>query len=235
MPSRMSKYNDDLPMSRTNRNQSLYQELNEINLENFNVDNNTTVLNEYDENIDITKLKKILDNKYNEAPRQSIQLEEDDEEEVEREITKEYDINTILNKAREENPLSYEEEKSKKIRDTQYDILKKLELEDEEELEKTNLLDLINTININETKIQTDMELFKDLKSEEKEEVTEQIKKPDIQEQTFFSSSTKFNVRDFEESSGEKCKKRNLFSEILVTLILVAFLIGIFIFIKSLI
>ena len=38
------------------------------------------------------------------------------------------DINSILEAARQEKEVDYEEERLKKVRDTQYDILKNLEL-----------------------------------------------------------------------------------------------------------
>lgn len=96
---------------------------------------------------------------------------------IELEQTKEYDINAILEKAREEKEVNYEKERLKKVRDTQYDILKNLDFEEEKELEpkasdsktKDELLELINTITENElqkTKLDP-LDILSDLKGDE--------------------------------------------------------------------
>ncbi len=241
MTSRMSKYEDSPEeiLSRSQRNEKLYQELNKQELGNFEVESNAVVLHgDYDEEIDISKLKEILDDKYKDAPRKSIRLEVTEEIQSIKEETKEYDINTILSKAREEQPLSYEEVRKKRVRDTQYDILNSLQIEEEAE-EKTDLMELINTINLNEQKT-SEGDLFDDLKETfaiDKEvltEANETFTKEETLEQTFFSKSTQFNPSDFEEEDSNTKKDRSIFNEIIIVLILLAFLGGLFIFIKSL-
>ena len=134
MSSRMNKYYDEpedsfVPSSRFQRNEELYREINKSELNNFSVKSNATILGENDNEIDVEKIKKILDTKYNETPkRKSIRLEDETSTEEEIEITKEYDINVILEKAKEEKKDNYEEERLKKLRDTQFNILKNLNL-----------------------------------------------------------------------------------------------------------
>ncbi len=276
MDSRMSKYNVDENdnLSRVKKNDDLYKNLNKNDLDNYNVYNNTAIIGENKKNqIDIENLKKILDTRYKEVPkRKSIRLEDPEETyEKDLEITKEYDINSILNKAKSEKVTTYEEERVKKIRDTQYDILQKLDVEKEDPKEEKNenLLNLINTISINETKQNTDeLDLLSSLKGDDKTEVlkpmeketsnevisksldevkneqneitkliksteekTAALKSNDIEE-NFYTASTKFAKKDFEKLDIED-GKRSIVTEIIVVIILLAFIVGLFIFFKS--
>ena len=174
MDSRMNKYSEKDNMSRVSRNHQLYQEINDSELDSFSVKSNATVIGNQEPEIDIEKIKKILDTKYNEAPkRRSIRVEPREEESklVDDTPTKEYDLNVILEKAKGEKSETYEEARAKKLRNTQFDILNNLKIDntkyvDEEdgasqyETEKTemnkaeeDLMGLINTITINEAKI----------------------------------------------------------------------------------
>ncbi len=169
MSSRMNKYyeNDEGQNSRFQKNASLYQQISKNELNNFEVKSNATILGDNKNEIDVEKIKKILDTKYNESPRrQSLRMEEKNDELEEKEPTKEYDINVVLEKAKEQKVDNYEEERLKKLRDTQFDILKNLNLEKENSLsdreedddeplkdEDKNLKDLINTIALNEKQL----------------------------------------------------------------------------------
>lgn len=179
MRTRLDKYmndTDDAP-KRTRKNNELYEEIKHSEISNFNIGSNAKVIGENKNQIDIDKLKDILEKNYQEVPkRRSLKLDIPEEEEIEMEKTKEYDINAILEKAREEKEVDYQRERLKKVRDTQYDILKNLEVEQEEpkskaadERTKEELLDLIQTINLNETQNKT----IKALAEEEKEEEIE--------------------------------------------------------------
>ena len=173
MDSRMNKYSDDNRMSRVSKNALLYKEINESELDNFSVKSNATVIGNQEPEIDIEKIKKILDKKYNEAPkRRSIRVEPREEESrlVDDVPTKEYDLNVILEKAKDEKPETYEEARAKRLRNTQYDILNNLNIDDKNETRSNNevvdssekpemnkaqedLMELINTITINEAKV----------------------------------------------------------------------------------
>lgn len=164
MATRMQKYyeNDEQYGSRTQKNQELYKEIAQSEIDKFELSSNATVLSDAKKNIDIEKIKKILDTKYKEAPkRRSIKIEQEDEKPDSKsnlETTKEYDINAILEKAKENKEQSYDEERLKKIRDTQFDILNHLNVgktdEEKEETSKdesnNDLMNLINTITAKE-------------------------------------------------------------------------------------
>lgn len=230
MDSRMNKYYDDdkLVNSRYHRNAELYKEISKNELENYDIKSNATVIGENKSEIDVEKIKKILDTKYNELPkRKSIRLEKEEEEIIEREPTKEYDINVILEKAKERKEENYEEERLKKIHDTQFDILKNLEVEETEEEHEhldENLKSLINTITLNEKKSEEDsdpLDILSDLKGDDdtevldglKEDVDTEIEKIVKEEEekektdnidtkminSFYTTSNAIKSKDFEE------------------------------------
>jgi len=174
MNSRVDKYYDKNTNigSRTARNTELYKEISKTELENFEVKSNATVIGNNRGSIDVEKIKSILDTHYNDVPkRRSIQLDLPKEEEAPKQVfeTKEYDINVILDKARENKTENYSEDRAKKLRDTQFDILNNLDINREDFIEdydgdseyskpKENstakkLEELINTITLNEQDI----------------------------------------------------------------------------------
>lgn len=266
MSSRMNKYYEETnnPMTRTSKNQDLYKDISKSELENYSIKSNATVLGDNKNEIDVEKIKKILDTKYNEVPkRKSIKIEEEPEEIIEREDTKEYDIKAILEKAKVDKNVSYEEERLKKLRDTQFDILSNLNIKKEEESEpvnfqNNNLKELINTIALNERlhNNDVDFDLLDDLKGGDDTEVFEAMKelenelendkeefeltgKNDILEdktmtskeleQSFYTTSNSIVNRDFEDVE----EGMNIFLKILISVVVIAFLIGIAVVVKS--
>lgn len=163
MQSRMDKYNsttESTYKSRTKKNQDLYEDVRNSALTNFDVNSNVSVIDTNANSIDVNKLSQILDKKYNEyAPkRRSIEVPAYEEPIIEQPLvdTKEYDINAILEKAKQGKNVDYNKERLKKVREAQYEILNNLDLELKkvEEAKKTtqkkeeeeNLMSLINTI-----------------------------------------------------------------------------------------
>ena len=161
METRTSKYNDDTSsMSRTKKNQNLYNEINELQMDTFDVNSNSHVLSSDGKTIDIDRLKDMLDKRYREdVKRKPLGVIEEDEqrEEIKLAETREYDINEILSKAKENKQDDYEVERLKKLRNTQVDILNQLNIDalskiddrvkavsDEEEDELKTLIDTIN-------------------------------------------------------------------------------------------
>ena len=231
MNSRLDKYyenNDEVVSSRVHKNEELYKEISKSEIDGYEVKSNATVLGENKNEIDVDKIKKILDNKYNEIPkRRSIRLEDTEEEKEEEETTKEYDINVVLEKAREQKSENYEEERLKKLRDTQFDILKNLDIEktkkkneqDElDDLEEDNLKSLINTIALNEknSATNTSLDILSDLKGSGNTEVLtglkEEVAKKDGEEteelsKTNTNTSTTNLVNSFYTSSNAIKKK----------------------------
>ena len=211
MATRMQKYYDSTENvhSRTERNQELYKEIANSEIDKFKLTSNATVLSDAKNDIDIDKIKKILDTKYKEVPRRkSIRLEQE-EEKVEKVIdTKEYDINAILEKAKEEKETSYDQDRLKKLRDTQYDILNHLNLDKKEEQEEKesqdDLMELINTITAKELENKQNedidpLDILTDLKGEG--EITSPIQKDDISDQEIVNS------KDFTDELLAKVEK----------------------------
>jgi len=278
MNSRMTKYYDETKKinSRYSKNEELYKEISKSELSNYDVKSNAAVIGENKKEIDIEKIKKILDTKYNVTPkRKSIRLEETEESEIEKEITKEYDINVILARAKEQKEDNYEEERLKKLRDTQFDILKNLDLskKDDEELEakEDNLKQLINTIAFNESHSNNDstpLDILSDLKGSENTEVLEGLSKKvkDAEDNneikiesdnkdkqktftdinminSFYTTSNALVKKDFEDINNQdgfddECSKsiesNNTFIKIIIAIIVVVFIIGVTILIKTL-
>ena len=189
MKTRIDKYNNDnvdfIP-KRTRKNEQLYEEIKDSELENLSIGLNAKVIGDSSAQMDIDKIKEILEKNYQDVPkRRSVEIPEEEIESLEQyelEKTREYDINAILEKAREEKELDYQEERLKKVRDTQYDILKNLDLDEEKDKAsskqtKEELLELINTINLNEyqkkQKEEDPLEILSELKGDDDTVVVE--------------------------------------------------------------
>ena len=294
MDSRMNKYSEKDNMSRVSRNHQLYQEINDSELDSFSVKSNATVIGNQEPEIDIEKIKKILDTKYNEAPkRRSIRVEPREEESklVDDTPTKEYDLNVILEKAKGEKSETYEEARAKKLRNTQFDILNNLKIDntkyvDEEdgasqyETEKTemnkaeeDLMELINTITINESKIKDaqkeehsedefdtggvdPLSILEDLKGSEDtavyDKMVEEVKtsatsnivlkdkksdetkeeKEDTKIDDSFYTKSLFKKKDFVDDEFSDVKP-NVWIKIVIAIVIIAFAVGLFLFLRS--
>lgn len=164
METRVNKYNDEpSSMSRTKKNQNLYNEINELQMDTFDVNSNSSILSKDGKTIDIDRLKDMLDKRYREDVKKKT-LGEIDEDEKREQIklaeTREYDINEILSKAKENKQDDYEVERLKKLRNTQVDILNQLNIDALNKIddrvkavsddEKDELKTLIDTINLTE-------------------------------------------------------------------------------------
>lgn len=262
MSSRMDRYSEDSVVigSRTKRNEQLYQEINHSDLEEINLSSNAHVIGDNDNNIDINKIKELLEKKYYEEPKKvkEIHLLEEDEEEIyDDEKTKEYDINAILEKARLGKEVDYERERLKKIHDTQYDILKSLELEKEREVSKVtsnkeDLMQLINTIAEKEAnKREIDpLDILSDLKGSEntvvldgiskevqkqeiKETVKEEVKKE--MDKSFYTNSLSFTQSDFDDFNDlkEDVESNKILVRVLLTIVALALIVGVVFLINS--
>lgn len=253
MSSRMTKYyeNEELVNSRYRRNEELYKEISRSEIDNYDIKSNAMVIGENKKEIDIEKIKKILDTKYNEIPkRKSIRLEEVEDKPLEKEITKEYDINLILEKAKEQKQDNYEEERRKKLRDTQYDILNNLDITNREEAavndEDDNLKKLIDTIALNETinDSGSPLDILSDLKGDDNTEtldgLKEEVEKHESITDTkiinsFYTASNKIKENDFEDIDdfSESIESKGILIKVLISLIIIALLVGVAIIVKT--
>ena len=277
--SRLDKYSDDKKMSRVTRNEELYKEIKDSELDGYNIRSNATVIGNQEPEIDIEKIKKILDTKYNEAPkRKSIRVEPKHEENsiIDDVPTKEYDLNIILEKAKDEKPETYEEARAKKLRNTQYDILNNLNIGDNDEdysvennIEKSeinkaeeDLMELINTITINEAKVKEEaiknekdevdpLNILEDLKGsgdtavydkiediptpKVEEDKKEESKAPENALDDSFYTKSLFKKKDFEDGSQDFLddNKMGIGIKILIVLVIIIFAAGLFLFLKS--
>lgn len=149
MSTRMDRYNLSTKMvSRTEKNQHLYNSIDDINVDHIDIDDNkefnlSDMSNSVNSREEYRKVKEI---------RSSVGVKEDEIQENKIEEEKEekiYDINEILNRAKE-NRLFEEEKDKKRNINTEYNILTKLDLEhieeEKEEMKKENLRHLIDTI-----------------------------------------------------------------------------------------
>lgn len=205
----------DFIPKRVAKNRNLYDEMKNTDLDNFDIASNAKVIGDNNSQIDIDKIKEILEKNYQAPQRRSLKMDIPEDEEYVMEKTREYDINSILEAARQEKEVDYEEERLKKVRDTQYDILKNLELEaSEKETTKKNkeeLLELINTINLNEVQNKA-KERMEEEALEEEETETEELNPLNIlsdlkgDENTVVAGAKEFN-EEMSSLEEEKAKK----------------------------
>ena len=136
MSSRMEKY-DNISldnMSRTKRNQSIYNSTDMSKLSRIKTNTNVSVISDAPKEIDLEKIKNYVysldDEKEEKKRRISLELPKEEDVVVERKEVKSYDINSILEKARDSRESDYEEERYRKINNTQIDILKNIKIKD---------------------------------------------------------------------------------------------------------
>lgn len=222
METRESKYSaeDSTMMSRTKRNQSLYEEISNTEITTFDVDSNSTVLGSNSNTIDIDKLRDMLDKKYREEPKPKLMQDytKDIQEDISLNETREYDINSFLEQSKVTKESDYEKDRLQKLRNTQFDILNSLSInkENEEEEEETSkavskregekLQSLIDTINLTEAtnaiKDMDPLDMFEDLKGDdEATKVFGADSLEKIEEKEDKNSDTKEVESDFETTS----------------------------------
>lgn len=142
----MERYeNSDLSnLSRTKRNQDIYNSTDMSELSRIKTNTNVSVISDAPKEIDIEKIKKYLNalNNEEEQKRKKISLDfpEPEEKVVERQEQRTYDINSVLEQAREKKETNYEEERHRKLNNTGYDILKNIKIKEEQE-EKDKLME----------------------------------------------------------------------------------------------
>ena len=244
MPSRMEKYynNDNSRQSRTTRNTELYRDLYEMK-EYTNVEGIATI--EKKGEIDLNKIKELLkareEIKEDKKPvirRQITKLEEEPETFEE----KNYDITEVLNKAKDEYN---DDNKSRSLKNTQYNILKNINVKDTKD--DDSLKDLINTITSTSVLNKLgdrdlSLNLLEELKSSDNtmigakgsneflklESTKEKVNDEEI-DKSFYTSSLNFGENDFEQLNDIKSslKKNNVLITILVFFFLVVVITGI--------
>ena len=145
-------------LSRTKRNQDIYNSTDMSELSRIKTNTNVSVISDAPKEIDIEKIKKYINSLNNEQEekrkRISLDLPQEEEKVVERQETKTYDINSVLEQAREKKETNYEEERHRKLNNTGYDILKAIKIrEDSEKEEDEDITEPIEELNTQEKTI----------------------------------------------------------------------------------
>lgn len=219
MSTRMERYKSETSnISRVNKNNGLYESIKSSDLTRIKNNDNVRVIENNGKTIDIAKIKKYLEeNNIREAEtkRRTIVPKEEQAKEVNNEIRKNYDINSVLENAKKTREIDYDRERYKKLKREEYDILSKLKMYDTEEVplekddfntEEKTLIDLINTVTIHKG----DLNLLEDLMGGEDEETTLPIEE-EIKQEKLVKTSDKVGVTEEIPlvSSEELTKKVN--------------------------
>jgi len=263
MKTRMEKYYNDSSLGRSSRNQDLY---NKVYEEDYYTELGTL---DSGNEIDITKVKEMLKNRedyqrakqYRELLGEKLKpiIKETTSLEKEEKIN---DINQIMQIAKQNRQQG--EEEYRKLSNTRYDVLGKLDIDElekqaQELLEKNRkeeaeLKELINTISsqtlAKQTKEALALDLLEDLKETRTIETATITQASIIQEEisvakdeqteemdkSFFTTGAMFNKNDFEdlEDAKESKKTDKILIGILVFLVIVIIIILVLFLIKNL-
>jgi len=170
--SRMEKYEKEYEnMSRTKKNQTIYNSSDMSGLSRFKTNTNVSVISDAEKEIDIDKIKNYLKNLNNEdgesRRRVSLELPKEEPEVVERKEEKDYDVNLVLERARGNRTVDYEENRHRKINNsqTQIDILKNIKIREQEQQEADE--DITGPIDELNTEEKTIVELIQDIQKKD--------------------------------------------------------------------
>ncbi|MEG2322025.1 MAG: hypothetical protein RSB71_00850 [Bacilli bacterium] len=226
MPSRMEKYyqasNDT--KRRTNKNADLYKTIYD-EAKYTNVEGISII--EKNEKIDIEKIRELLAER-DVSKKEKIIKQEPIEVVIPDVEEKNYDIMDVLDKAKNERP-----EADKKFSNTQYDILKGLNLDNVSptHIDDADLKNMIDAITVN-SKMGVTSDLLDDLKTIH--EPLPGIDKPlevdncDKIDKSFYTSSMGFSNADFDDFKEMKddIKKNSMLTKILLFILLVVVITG---------
>jgi len=180
----MEKYgsSNNEGMSRTKRNENIY---NSSDMSNISVgaNNNVSIISDAHKEINIDKIRRYLEenNKKEEYERRiSLELPKEQTVTIVKKEEKDYDINSVLSKAKDGRESDYEKDRHRKINTKEIDILKAIKIREEEQkyidedttdpIEELNtqertLVDLISNIKTHDKGNQKD--LFEELMGED--------------------------------------------------------------------
>ena len=233
MNSRMDKYELETPelKKRTERNKKLY-ESNEINYDKFDINSNISVLSNNTRSIDVNQVREMLDKKYrdNLPQRKSIDIPEYVEPNYEDDLedTKEYDLNSILSKVKEDRVINYDVERlNKTVKPNE--LIEKInekyvnkEYTDEEE----KLKELINTITSLELKNQKENMDLLGLSDDEQTKTSTSIIPEKKLEDEFYTGKLAVTEDDFDDFKDMQndIKSNSIFIKILIFLVIIILL-----------
>ena len=170
MNSRMEKYQNSSHenMSRISRNEHLYSSGNLDDLSRIKTNTNVSIISE-GKGIDINKIKKYIyaTEEVDKKDRVSLELPQEEETVVIGKEEKDYDINLILERARGKRETNYEEDRHRKLDNTQIDILKQIKIKEENTVEEDD--DITGPIDELNTQEKTIVDLIKNIQSGKKQ------------------------------------------------------------------
>lgn len=211
--------------SRTELNKDLYNSYENQNYDKFDVNSNQEILKNDVKKIDVDQIREILDKKYrdNIPKRRSIEIEEPEYEEGVKEITKEYDLNSILDKAKSETSYDYDRNKLNRSVDSSklVDEVRSKYIEKEETAEEKELKDLIHTIaqiEIKNSKKDADLLGLSETNTYKQDELI-----PPKEDEDFYTGKLKISDKDFEDFKDieNDIKSNNIFVKLLIFIFIV--------------
>ena len=234
MNCRMDKYELDTPAlkSRTDRNKELYRYYEALNYDKFDVNNNVEILKSNARNIDVDQIRDMLDKKYrdNLPKRKSISFDNYEEPvRKDEDDTKEYDINSILDKAKSDKSVDYELDRLNRSYNASklVDEVNKKYGHREETPEEKELVNLINTITELELRNrQKDAELLDLADDDAKEEDNSKTAATSIisdTEENFYTGQLAVKEEDFEDFKDmqDDIKSNSILIKILVFIFII--------------
>lgn len=237
MNTRMDKYENDTPelKKRTERNQDLYKNYELDNYNKFDVNSNISVLKDNAKAIDVDQIRDMLDKKYrdNIPKRKSISIEEDTEPESEilKEDTKEYDLNSILSKARQEKNIDYEVERLNRAysgRDLVDKVNEKYSAKEKEALEITSLMNTITELELKNQRKDAELLDLADEDDDKSESSEVKVETPEKEEEEFYTGKLRVTEEDYDDFKDmqEDIRSNSVLIKILVFIFIIV-LIGI--------
>ena len=235
LKSRLNKYDSNENFSRVSRNQNLYDDM----YSNTNY-TNMVVIDDSNE-IDISKIKEIIDRDNNKMARQSKNKfdyqEYDSIVPTKIDDPKTYDINEVLKEAKEKRNIIEEANEKSKIQNYKFkdnldeELSKTRKVYENLIKEEKELLNLMNTMT-NKSSVDIASDMFQDLtKDENLTEVLDDsqvvnIKKLDNDTTEYSTDTFMFNTKDFEglDDLRNDVKRTNIFIKILILIVVVVVL-----------
>lgn len=244
MNSRMDKYELETPelKKRTERNKKLYQSVDISDYDKFDINSNISVLKNNAREIDVNQIREMLDKKYREniPQRKSIDLSDYEEPKFDKdplEDTKEYDLNSILSKAKSEKKIDYDVERLNKST-LSLELVDKInekygkEKESSNEEELRELIDTITALELKNRKSDAELLGLSDDAPSESEANNAPAKKET--EEEFYTGNLAVTEEDFDDFKDmqKDIKSNSIFIKIL-TFIFILIVIAAIIFIVN--
>ena len=236
MSTRMEKYYKNSANTRSARNKELYDDIY-TDVKYTNIEGVASITNANE--IDITKIKEMLQNRENyQKQRQFRKITGEKEEEKQIPVTKvkpieqrNYDIRDVLIKAKENKE---PDDKERVLKSPQIDVLKNLNIKPKKEEDtEEELKDLIHTITntsmLNKLKdVDLASDVLKDLTDAGEDKLTQTRSarlnlNNEQMDNTFFTNSLKLSKKDFEDGEG---KKIGILAKIIIVILLLIIIGG---------